>query len=81
LEAKRMPSFQDPITDVEYDPIGDPTGTAKQAAMIVAGIGMTLVLFGISQQTVVPLLADVFDAIPGIDSGQGGQGKIVFGGE
>jgi hypothetical protein len=76
-----MPEFEDPITDVEYDPLGDPAGTAKQAVMIVAGIGMTLVLFGISQSTVVPVLASVFDAIPGVDSGQGGQGKIVFGGD
>jgi hypothetical protein len=72
--------FEDPITDTSYDPFGDPSGTLMKAVSVVLGIGMTLVLFGIAQSTVVPTLAGVFDAVPGVDSGQA-DGKIVFGGD
>jgi hypothetical protein len=75
-----MTEFEDPITDTSYDPLGDPAGTALQSIYVVLGIGMTLVLFGIAQSTVVPTLAGLFDVIPGVDSGQA-DGKIVFGGD
>jgi hypothetical protein len=73
-----MPTFEDPITDQKYD-TGDPMGLAKQALMIVLGIGMTVTLFQVAQATVVPVFGDLFSVIPGVDTGDAGSGVIQFG--
>jgi len=57
--------FDDPVTDVSYDPIGDPVGTAMSAVAIVGGLTMTLLLFTIAQGTVLPVVQDVVSSLTG----------------
>jgi len=74
----RMTELMDPITDVQYDPVGDPAGTAIQAVIVVGGITMTLLLFSVAQNTALPAVGNVLNSLIGIDGGTG-DGIDVFG--
>jgi len=73
-----MTELMDPITDVQYDPVGDPAGTAIQAVIVVGGITMTLLLFSVAQNTALPAVGNVLNSLIGIDGGTG-DGIDVFG--
>jgi hypothetical protein len=67
-----MVEFSDPITDTNYDPIGDPSGTALQAVYAIAGISMTLLLVSIANTNVVPRVQSFLSSLTGADVGEGG---------
>lgn len=67
-----MVKFSDPITDIEYDPIGEPVATATQAVYAIAGISMTLLLLSIANTNVVPRAQSFLSNLVGVDVGEGG---------
>jgi len=67
-----MVEFTDPITDINYDPIGDPSGTALQAVYAIAGISMTLLLLSIANTNVVPRAQSFISGLVGVNVGEGG---------
>jgi hypothetical protein len=67
-------SFQDPITDTEYNPIGDPTGTAVKSVYAIAGITMTLLLVSIANNNILPQVQGVLSGLLG--TGVGGESTV-----
>lgn len=73
-----MPKFEDPITGTEYRPISDPTGTLMQSVGAVVGITMTLVLLGVAQSQLLPVVSNALSDLAGINTGSG-DGIVQFG--
>jgi len=73
-----MTELMDPITDVEYDPVGDPAGTALKSVYVIGGITMTLLLFSVAQNTVLPTVGSLLDSTIGVSGGTG-DGLDVYG--
>jgi len=71
-----MVEFEDPVTDVTYDPLGDPTGTLMKAVTVVGGIAMTIVLFSLANSSVVPVIQNAVNEATGgfVDAGEDGIG-------
>jgi hypothetical protein len=67
-----MVKFTDPITDIDYDPIGSPVMTAKQSIYAIAGISMTLLLLSIANTNVVPRAQSFISGLVGVNVGEGG---------
>jgi len=67
-----MVQFTDPLTDTNYNPIGDPVGTAKQSVYAIAGISMTLLLLSIANTNVVPRVQSALSSLTGANVGEGG---------
>ena len=74
-----MVEFEDPITETEYDPVGDPSGTLLQSVYAVAGITMTLLLLGIAQGRVLPAVREFIKSLLGVDPTGGEAGIPVAG--
>jgi len=75
-----MVKLTDPITDQDYDPIGDPAGTLLQSVYVVGGIAMTLILFNIAQSDVVPAVSNLLSSLTGgAVADEGGSQIVTFG--
>jgi len=74
-----MVSFEDPITDTTYRPLSDPVGTLSKSGMIVAGLTMTLLLFGIAQNQVLPMVGGFVNNVTGGLVQSGSDGPNIFG--
>jgi hypothetical protein len=75
-----MVSFEDPVTDTTYDPIGNPGGTAWKFIMMVGGLTMTLLAVGIANNNVLPWITNTFSNLTGTDVGDGSVGLGTNGG-
>jgi hypothetical protein len=75
-----MVEFTDPITDTQYDPIGDPSGTAVQAIYAILGISMTLILVSIANSNVVPRVQNLLSGLTGGTVGEGDMVGVSGGG-
>ena len=69
-----MVKFTDPITDTEYNPIGDPTGTAVKSVYAIAGITMTLLLVSIANNNILPSVQGFLGGVLG--TGVGGDSVV-----
>lgn len=69
-----MVRFTDPITDTEYNPIGDPTGTAVKSVYAIAGITMTLLLVSIANNNILPTVQGALSGLLG--TGVGGESTV-----
>ena len=69
-----MVKFTDPITDTEYNPIGDPTGTIVKSVYAIAGITMTLLLVSIANNNILPQVQGTLSSLTG--TGVGGDSVV-----
>jgi len=68
----------DPLDGPEVD-TSDAVGSVKGMAMYVLGAGVFFALLATAQSTVTPVVQNLFDALPGVNSGGSGSGMIRFG--
>jgi len=70
----------DPLDGPEIDS-NDPSGTAMDVLMYMAGAGVFFALLATAQSTVTPLVADGLGMLPGLNTGGEGSnpGGISFG--
>lgn len=71
-----MVEFEDPITDTEYD-FSDPAGTGMKVLTVLGGIAMTLVLFVVAQENIVPRITSALSGLTGTDVGGTGSVEVV----
>lgn len=64
-----MAKFKDPVTGTNYDPFGDPAGTALKFVYAVGGIAMTALAVSIATGNVLPRLQSFLGGLLGVDAG------------
>jgi len=67
-----MVEFEDPITDTEYD-ASDPLDMAKTAVMVLGGMAVTLTLFAVANNNVVPAITGFIADLTGYNAGGSGD--------
>jgi hypothetical protein len=72
-----MVEFEDPITDTDYDPMGDPAGTAWKFIMVIGGITMTLLAFMVAQNNVLPTVTSFIGGLTGSNVGGNETVEVV----
>lgn len=73
-----MAKFEDPLTDTTWFDSSDLSGTVMTMITGVVGLGFLFTLMAVARSTVVPLVADVLEVIPGVSAGGSGSGDLDF---
>jgi len=71
-------SISDPVTDTQWFDLGDLSGSAMTMVTGAIGIGILFFILQVGRNTVTPILNDVGNELPGVQTSEGG-GLIVEG--